>query len=100
MSVEMKIQMAKQFALNLKQRLDLFKTAQGQVKDRCPCCNQVLPNPYTQEWLGQQCGMTKATIVHYFQGNRMPTVIAIAKIAKALNCSIIDLLDGFDDINN
>lgn len=83
---------ALQFARNLKEQFDLFKIAQGQAEERCSCCNQLLPNPYTQEWLGQQCGMTKATVVHYFQGTRIPSLVNIAKLAKSLDCEFISLL--------
>jgi hypothetical protein len=83
---------AVQFARNLKHQFDLFKTAQGQAEKRCSCCHQLLPNPYTQEWLGKECGMTKATIVHYFQGNRIPSLVNIAKLAKSLGCEFIALL--------
>ena len=87
---------AKQLASNLKNQFEIYKKAAGESCNICPCCGQSLANTLTQEWLGEQCGMSKATIVHYFQGNRMPSIVNIAKLARALNCEFIDLLK---DIN-
>ena len=91
-----KNKVALKFAENLHREFDRLKLDKGFVTEskRCPCCKQLLPNPYTQEWLGKQCNMTKATIVHYFQGNRIPSLPTVAKLAKALECSMDDLLNG------
>lgn len=83
---------AMQFARNLKNQFALYKKAAGESCDVCPCCGQSRANTLTQEWLGEQCGMSKATIVHYFQGNRIPSIVNIAKLARALNCEFTDLL--------
>lgn len=87
-----------QFAL-FKARKGIVTNAVGQViegSSLCPCCQQPMPNPYTQEWLGSQCGMTKATIVHYFQGNRIPSILSMLKVAKVLECTLNSLLEGVD----
>jgi len=93
--------LAQKIASNLHRAFEEYKKRQGiatnqvgQVTDRCACCNQLLPNPYTQEWLATQCGMTKAKLVHYFQGNRIPSIITLLTIAKALDSSIDDLVEG------
>ena len=95
-----------QIGINMKKQFDLFKARKGVVTNAvgqviegsrsCPCCQQSLPNHYTQEWLGIQCGMTKNTIVHYFQGNRVPSVLNLLKVSKVLECTLSDLLDGVD----
>ena len=97
---------ALQIAKNLHIQLNIFKKNKGIVTNSvgqvvegghfCPCCNQSLPHPYTQEWLGGECGMTKATIVHYFQGNRIPSVVNMLKVAKVLECTLDQLLEGVD----
>ena len=87
-----------QFAL-FKSRKGIITNAVGQViegSNLCPCCQQPIQNPYTQEWLAEECGMTKATIVHYFQGNRIPTIVNMLKVAKTLECTLSSLLDGVD----
>ena len=102
----MKNKISKRIGRNLQTQLDAYKAQKGIVTNavgqviegssRCECCNQILPNPYTQEWVGKQCGWTKATIVHYFQGNRIPSVLNLLKVAKVLECALSDLLDGVD----
>ena len=87
---------ALQFATNIHHQFDKLKIKKGVAHERCPCCGQLLKNPFTQEWLGKQCGMSKATIVHYFQGNRLPTFPVVARIAVALECEFLDLLCGID----
>ena len=96
--------LAQKIASNLHRAFDEYKKSHGIVTnpvgqvtnntDRCACCNQRLPNPYTQEWLATQCGMTKAKLVHYFQGNRIPSIVTLLTIAKALDSSIDDLVEG------
>lgn len=101
-----KNKIAKQIAANLQTQFALFKARKGIVTNAvgqviegsrlCPCCQQPLPNPYTQEWLGGECGWTKATVVHYFQGNRIPSVVNMLKVAKVLECTLPSLLEGVD----
>lgn len=101
-----KTEIALQIGSNFQTQLDIYKARKGIVTNavgqviegssRCPCCNQVLPNPYTQEWLGGEVGMTKATIVHYFQGNRIPSIVNMLKVAKVLECTLSELLQGVD----
>jgi len=64
---------------------------------RCEHCGQCLPN-YTQEWVGEQIGVSKATIVHYFQGNRLPSIERLYSIAVALEVGLATLLQGLDEI--
>lgn len=82
------------FSRNLRIALELkksnFKTT------RCKCCGQQHPNPYTQAWLAEETGISKATVVHYFQGNRIPSLHRTVLISKALNISIKNLLCGIE----
>jgi DNA-binding XRE family transcriptional regulator len=66
-------------------------------RGRCEHCNQCLPH-YTQEWLAEQIGVKKATILHYLQGNRPPSISRLMKMAKALDVSWFVLLDGLDHL--
>jgi|19_taG_2_1085344.scaffolds.fasta_scaffold00101_18 transcriptional regulator with XRE-family HTH domain len=100
----MKDKLAKQIAINLKKALADYKKKRGFTTnkmgkvsnntDRCPCCKQLMPNPYTQEWLAIETGVGKMTIAHYFQGKRPPSIPRLMKIATVLEVSINDLLDG------
>tara|TARA_R100000963_G_C4633951_1_gene98395 strand:- start:92 stop:400 length:309 start_codon:yes stop_codon:yes gene_type:complete len=100
----MKDKLAKQIAINLKKALADYKKKRGvttnkvgQVTsdaDRCPCCKQLMPNPYTQEWVGKQIGVNKQTIHLHFQGKRPLTIARLLEIATVLEVSINDLLDG------
>ena len=81
-------------AQNIRGSLAAYKTEQGVTE--CPCCKRAHPNPYTQEWVAEQIGVSKATIVHYFQGNREPSVSRLLDIAEALNVRLADLLKGVD----
>ena len=83
---------AQQIAANLRREFKSLKFYNAPLDDRCPCCKQLIPIVYTQEWLATQCGMTKAKIVHYFQGNRVPSIPDLLKIAGVLDCALDDLL--------
>lgn len=76
---------------------ELLGELRGGFKDdgsRCCTCGQILRSPFTQEWVAEQCGMTKATIVHYFQGTRIPSVLSLKKIADVFDVEIDVLLKG------
>ncbi len=60
-------------------------------KDCCPACNRPYPNPYTQLWLADQIGVSKATLCHILQGNRLPSIEQLIKLSIVLNCRIDDL---------
>ena len=92
--VKMKEEIGKTISNNMKRALDDFRERRGVgvVRLRCECCGQLIPNEYTQEWVGQQAGMTKATIVHYFQGKRVPSVVSLHAIAEVLEVSVEYLL--------
>ena len=62
--------------------------------DGCTCktCGQKLPNPYTQAWLAININVSKATLCHILQGNRLPTLEQIVMLAYLLNCTVDDLL--------
>ena len=79
----------KTIAENLHKALE--KKRMSAPKNRCEYCNQCLPH-YTQEWVGEQIGVNKSTIVHYFQGNRTPSIPRLMQIAEALDVSLFDLL--------
>ena len=83
---------AKVIAKNIHKLLNDLKgdTPQG----TCPTCGQCIRTPYTQEGVAEQCGMTKATIVHYFQGTRIPSVLSLKKIAKVFGVDVNTLLEG------
>ena len=70
-----------------------FKKIQDQF-DGCTCktCGQKLPNPYTQAWLAININVSKATLCHILQGNRLPTLEQIVMLAYFLNCTVDDLL--------
>lgn len=44
----------------------------------------------TQEELADKIGIDRKTINRYINGKRIPDAIVLRKIAKALNCSVID----------
>jgi len=85
-------------AANMRQALENYKESKNVLKgvDRCPHCNQLIRNKYTQEWVGEQCGLSKATIVHYFQGTRSMPVERLIKIAQVLNVTVSYLLEGIN----
>jgi len=85
---------------NIREALREYKEANGVTQTQCQCCKQMLPNPYTQEWVGEQIGVSKATIVHYFQGNRIPSIVRLLQIASVLNVNLIDLLNGTNQQHN
>lgn len=101
-----KNKIALQIADNLQNQWSSFKQSKGIVTNavgqviegasRCPCCQQSLPNIYTQDWLASECDMTKATLVHYFQGNRIPSIVNMLKIAKVLECPLDAIIQGVD----
>ena len=70
-----------------------FKKIQNQF-DGCTCktCGQKLPNPYTQAWLAININVSKATLCHILQGNRLPTLEQIVLLAYFLDCTVDDLL--------
>mgnify|MGYP003144020188 CR=1 FL=1 len=90
--VKMKEEIGKTISNNMKRALEDFRKRRGVLKSRCECCGQLIPDQYTQEWVGQQAGMTKATVVHYFQGKRVPSVVSLHTIAEVLEVSVEDLL--------
>tara|TARA_Y100000052_G_C2881955_1_gene45980 strand:- start:12 stop:317 length:306 start_codon:yes stop_codon:yes gene_type:complete len=75
-----------------------FKKIQDQF-DGCTCktCGQKLPNPYTQAWLAININVSKATLCHILQGNRLPTLEQIVMLAYFLNCTVDDLLINAKD---
>ena len=88
-----KKELAKRIGTNMKKALEDFRKRRG-VRQRCDCCGQLIPNEYTQEWVGKQAGMTKATVVHFFQGNRVPSVGTLLTLAEVLEVSVDFLLKG------
>ena len=76
---------AKIIAKNLKVAFRKFKDSN---EEKCPCCGQSLKNAYTQEWLAEAIGVKKPTIIHYFQGNREPSVGRLIKIAEIVKPEI------------
>lgn len=47
----------------------------------------------SQESLAQAVGVSRVSIVRYETGERKPDLDIAAKIAKALNCKVDDLID-------
>jgi len=89
--------------VNMCRALQIYKEAKERnLEGRCPHCNstislkkrrQLIPNEYTQAWVGEQCGLSKATIVHYFQGTRSMPVERLIKIAQVLDVTVSYLLE-------
>ena len=79
-------ELMKIFSRNLRIALEL-KKANFEIT-RCKCCGQLHPNPYTQAWLAEEIGISKATVVHFFQGNRIPSLHRTILISKALGISV------------
>ena len=52
----------------------------------------------TQRELADDTGLAEATISHYLNKRRMPTVRAIINIAYSLDCDINDLIDFGDKV--
>lgn len=46
----------------------------------------------TQEELGEKIGVTGKTIHHYENGDRLPNVEDLKKLAEALNCTVNDIV--------
>ena len=96
--------MAQKIGENLHEQFNQFKRVRERceeedgsvVKQRCCHCGQTLPSIYTQEWLATQVGISKATIVHYFQGNRIPPLPVMLLISKVICCSLDVLLHDID----
>ena len=85
-----KEEIAKQISKNLREQLT---KKQGEFdKIICKHCNQNIPNPYTQIWLANEIGSTKAGVAHFFQAKRIPNIEKLVKIAHALDCSVSDLV--------
>jgi len=69
-----------------------FKKLQQTFDQKCcPTCDRPFPNPYTQLWLADKIGVSKATLCHILQGNRLPTIIQIVTLSIVLDCSVDDL---------
>ena len=72
-------------------------------KECCKTCGQKIPNRFTQLWLADKMGVSKATLCHILQGNRLPTLEQIVSAAVVLNCSVdyllIDLKKQFEKLN-
>ena len=43
--------------------------------------------------LSDKTGFTSMSIYYYMSGKNIPSAFAVARIAKALNCSVNDLMD-------
>jgi DNA-binding XRE family transcriptional regulator len=77
---------------NLKQIFEEFK--QEKEKKICPCCMRVLPNIFTQEWLAAEVGISKGTIVHFFQGKRTPQLWQLEAFSKVLEVPISEFINN------
>jgi DNA-binding XRE family transcriptional regulator len=73
-----------------KYSVSFFKETFGSAC--CETCGQKIPNPYTQAWLAGQIDVSKATLCHILQGNRLPTLEQLIKITILLDCTIDDLI--------
>ena len=82
------------FAIEIGEKIkEQFKTKQETFNSkRCCTCGQKIPNPYTQLWLAEQIDVSKATLCHILQGNRLPTLEQIVKLSIVLDCTIDSLL--------
>ncbi|MEH6461729.1 helix-turn-helix domain-containing protein [Chitinimonas sp. JJ19] len=49
---------------------------------------------YSQEWLGEQVGLSKQTISRMENGRIAPTIFRLHDISSALQCTMGELLDG------
>lgn len=87
---------AETIALNMRKALKAKADKEEQPRCRCPTCGQVLPKQLTHAWVAQQCGMSKPTIEHYFQGVRLPSIERLIKIATALDTTVQALLEGVE----
>ena len=71
---------------NMRKALSEFRK-RTTTKEKCKCCGRPISNKHTQEWVGKQVGLSKAIIVHYFQGVRLPSIERLFKIAEVLEVS-------------
>ena len=72
-----------------------FKKIQDQFEEcTCETCGQKLPigNFCPQAWLAININVSKATLCHILQGNRLPTLEQIVMLAYSLDCTVDDLL--------
>lgn len=47
----------------------------------------------SQEMLAQASGVSRVAIARYETGERVPSIVIAARIAKALGCKVDDLID-------
>ena len=73
-----------------KYSVSFFKETFGSAC--CETCGQKIPNPYTQAWFAGQIDVSKATLCHILQGNRLPSLEQLIKITILLDCTIDDLI--------
>jgi transcriptional regulator with XRE-family HTH domain len=57
-------------------------------------------NGLTQKQLSEKSGISQPNISDVENGRVVPTVVTAAKLAKALNCTIDDLLDDKEHSND
>lgn len=54
---------------------------------------------YNLQDLADDCGLTRRAITYYLHKERMPGIRAITKLAYALDCDILDLVDFGDNFD-
>lgn len=59
--------------------------------------DQLLLNGMTSKAVAETTGLTEVTISRALVGKSKPKPQTIAKIAKALNCTVADLLEEVDE---
>ena len=56
------------------------------------CLKRIMKfNGITQKELSVMIGCTQAAISYYCRGDRLPTIVVMRQLARALNCSVNDL---------
>jgi predicted DNA-binding transcriptional regulator AlpA len=82
---------AQTIADNLHAEFVHYKDKNNNGTETCPCCKRKYPF-VTIKWLASVTGISKPTLDHYFQGNRIPKISQLIKISEALDCTLQDLL--------
>lgn len=56
--------------------------------------NRLIEHGYTQKWLSRRSGVLQSSISQAVNGKDVLGLVSMMKIAKALGCTVEDLLEG------
>ena len=66
---------------------------------RCEACGSKVANPFTQEWLAAEVGMTKSSLIHFLHANRMISLVDLTRICQRLNVTMEYMTRGLVEID-